>query len=608
MADADQPGSLEPEAVPTPRIVGMPAPGKRGPAGLSPRTNYSKANTTPSPVGDGGAAEQKSIEPPKVAGMRAMTMTDMVAGSLATALQHVKIASKDPAADAGQSKTAGAQEDLEDKVAAALEELAGEFEKAAEGDTHGSVATSPTTTGGGAKNPAPSGQGHASHIPPHNTGTVNLQGNHSSTSARVFDVTQPLAGPAPKMANLQNPLYKEGAGRMTDDERMLHRAAGRADAAGDKPASKALRDRLWTRMGERGKREKAIVPASPSSIERHGAPSKKPSTSMSKAPPSAAKKSPTGRVIDGILEDAPGGGRGGGGGRGVSGHFGGHTPKQLPGPSGKSRKGLIAGALTTLGLAGGGAVAHNQHQKALRAAKIRKGVAAGVAGATLLGGIAAARHAGKETTASELPSGHIPKQLPRGMDSERVREVMHGALDALGKERTSKKRLMAGGAALLAGGLAAGKGMHHVIKKEQKSLARKSLALGAGAGALAAGGAAAAHHAGKETTASDDPRVMDVLTSTSPGAGPTSLLSSNESATNFTRGQAYKNRVGELNKMLDENIGGSADTTLRQVLTSTSKADPKIAQVAQKTAADVLLQKMQMSGGEVLLGILGGLK
>ena len=49
--------------IPTPSVEPTQAPGKRGPVGMGPRTNYSRVNTGLPPVSDAGATEQKSMAP-----------------------------------------------------------------------------------------------------------------------------------------------------------------------------------------------------------------------------------------------------------------------------------------------------------------------------------------------------------------------------------------------------------------------------------------------------------------------------------------------------------------------------------------------------------------
>lgn len=70
--------------------------------------------------------------------------------------------------------------------------------------------------------------------------------------------------------------------------------------------------------------------------------------------------------------------------------------------------------------------------------------------------------------------------------------------------------------------------------------------------------------------------------------GPTGLVGSNESATNYTRGQAYANRKQDMGKYLNEPMQSAAhDTVLRDAFERTSQAGPKLAAAegAQKTAS-----------------------
>jgi len=56
-------GSAEDASVPLTHIANKPAPGLKGPAGLSPRTSYSRVNTGSPPIPDAGASGQKSMSP-----------------------------------------------------------------------------------------------------------------------------------------------------------------------------------------------------------------------------------------------------------------------------------------------------------------------------------------------------------------------------------------------------------------------------------------------------------------------------------------------------------------------------------------------------------------
>lgn len=79
-----------------------------------------------------------------------------------------------------------------------------------------------------------------------------------------------------------------------------------------------------------------------------------------------------------------------------------------------------------------------------------------------------------------------------------------------------------------------------------------------------------------------------------PPKGPTSLISSNEAAINFTRGQAYANRKEDMKKWLSEPMDSAAhDNTLQVALDNTSQAGPKVASAQVKVAAArALFQKL----------------
>lgn len=79
-----------------------------------------------------------------------------------------------------------------------------------------------------------------------------------------------------------------------------------------------------------------------------------------------------------------------------------------------------------------------------------------------------------------------------------------------------------------------------------------------------------------------------------PPKGPTSLISSNEAAISFTRGQAYANRKEDMKKWLSEPMDSAAhDNTLQVALDNTSQAGPKVASAQVKVAAArALFQKL----------------
>jgi hypothetical protein len=82
---ASSTGATAASPVPTPSIDPTFAPGKRGPAGVSPRQNYSRVNTGAPPQLDAGASEQKSMAPrgAEMLPKRASAGEENMAGSMA---------------------------------------------------------------------------------------------------------------------------------------------------------------------------------------------------------------------------------------------------------------------------------------------------------------------------------------------------------------------------------------------------------------------------------------------------------------------------------------------------------------------------------------------
>lgn len=92
-----------PSPVPTPAITPNLAPGKKGPVGTAPRTNYSRVNTEPPISPDAGATQQKTLLPKIGAAMqKAAMMTgssavrpsiqDMIKSAMQGSMSRVKIA------------------------------------------------------------------------------------------------------------------------------------------------------------------------------------------------------------------------------------------------------------------------------------------------------------------------------------------------------------------------------------------------------------------------------------------------------------------------------------------------------------------------------------
>lgn len=144
--------------IPTPVIEPTLAPGKRGPIGLAPRTNYSRVNTGTPSLSD-VASEQKSMPPrgaellPKMASMGGEVsmngkvtprpllqeiVKNAVANSVARSIekeaadQRVKLAAAPPISGTEEEGAVTLTEDTVDKLAGALDYLADTFLKQAE--------------------------------------------------------------------------------------------------------------------------------------------------------------------------------------------------------------------------------------------------------------------------------------------------------------------------------------------------------------------------------------------------------------------------------------------------------------------------------------------
>lgn len=129
-------------SIPTPEINQTPAPGKRGPSGLAPRTNYSRVNTVAPP--EAGAEistpEGDSMKTASDVSMaaRPFGLQDMVKAAMGSALSKVKVSSdaRRELTEARSEKTASANSDhvstqYAEKVASTLSYMADELEKEA---------------------------------------------------------------------------------------------------------------------------------------------------------------------------------------------------------------------------------------------------------------------------------------------------------------------------------------------------------------------------------------------------------------------------------------------------------------------------------------------
>lgn len=138
-----------PQPVPRINVVPQPAPGKKGPAGMGARTNYSQVHTEPPPVPDAGASEQKSIPAKVGSAMQTQarpTLDDLVKASMASGISRAKIAEearkqekkdeddkKEEKDSCMGSKTSSLSTDSATKIASALDYLSEVFKQASDG-------------------------------------------------------------------------------------------------------------------------------------------------------------------------------------------------------------------------------------------------------------------------------------------------------------------------------------------------------------------------------------------------------------------------------------------------------------------------------------------
>jgi len=194
--------------LPQVEIATTMAPGKRGPVGMSPRSDYSRVNTGIPPVPDAGSQAQKSLEPrgaemlPKLAGSEVSmgqmavrpTVNDMVKAAMAGAASRVDIAreaTRQAERLGEETKTASAAPMVEEvptfdeaeKLASALEYLADEVEKEASelvAPGKGPGALHVMESPGGSQLPQHFGQAHHT-VPMHSGGQKGLPTERGAT-------------------------------------------------------------------------------------------------------------------------------------------------------------------------------------------------------------------------------------------------------------------------------------------------------------------------------------------------------------------------------------------------------------------------------------------
>lgn len=211
---ASSTGLNAPSPIPTPSIAPTFAPGKKGPAGLAPRTNYSRVNTGEPPAADAGAAAQKSIAPrgaemlPKLAGESHMgniagrvSVQDLVKSAMVASADRVQVTreANRQAENLGETKTASekvivTQEGMKlasaqtvEKLASALDFLADGLLK--EGSMGGPYSLSdktqappPGVSAATASTPLPDKKGQGVNVVPMHPGTQKgLPAEHGGT-------------------------------------------------------------------------------------------------------------------------------------------------------------------------------------------------------------------------------------------------------------------------------------------------------------------------------------------------------------------------------------------------------------------------------------------
>lgn len=127
--------------IPEVQVTPQPAAGKKGPAGVAPRTNYSRVNSVAPPAPDAGASEEKALQPKYGSNMTTTkSLQEMLKAAQAGSLSKAKIAAeaarqaepeKEEKKDKKEEKTASVSTDYVLKIAEALEFVSEELEKEA---------------------------------------------------------------------------------------------------------------------------------------------------------------------------------------------------------------------------------------------------------------------------------------------------------------------------------------------------------------------------------------------------------------------------------------------------------------------------------------------
>lgn len=299
-ADADSStGLTAPSPIPTPSVAPTFAPGKKGPAGLGPRTNYTRVNTGEPPTSDAGAA-LKSMPPrgaemlPKFAGGEGSmgniagraTLQDLVKSAMVSSATRVQVnaeaarqaenlGEKVAAAPVPGTKVASAQQ--VEKLASALDFLADTFRHKEAGLEDGATpaaAPPPGATAAKAEGTLPPKKGQATQTVPMNPGTITahdgaqqLETNiEKAPGGREHMVQRTQGGKTAGVADLirsklaSKEIEKQETEGMAEAERGLQKAerAHAKEPENQKAAFAQIADQLLARTKEA---EDAINPA-----------------------------------------------------------------------------------------------------------------------------------------------------------------------------------------------------------------------------------------------------------------------------------------------------------------------------------------------------------
>lgn len=250
-------GATAASPVPTPAIEPSIAPGKTGPVGIAPRTNYSRVNTGAPPQMDAGADAQKSMPPrgaemlPKHAAAaggetfmiaKQPLLQELVKSAMVSAAERVRVSEEartQAAHDGGAPKTAAAtvktasapDGDHVEKLAAACDYAAELLLKEA---SH--VEPPPGVSQATASTTLPAHKGQGVHVVPMNPGLQ--KGLKTEQSATQMENT--LAGGPVKGAPLASNTRKHASALDIIQAKLASDKAEKEEGAGLEEAKKGV--------------------------------------------------------------------------------------------------------------------------------------------------------------------------------------------------------------------------------------------------------------------------------------------------------------------------------------------------------------------------------